>query len=498
MRLLLFFSLAIGIFSACTQENDSVSSNTVLRVPITAIPDLELKRGNEINANKVIDNVFEHLVGVDESLSPIPEVASRWTIRRETNEIEFEIDRNKRFHDGSPVRSQDVLNSILEAFKNKNEILSQFKALGGCIQRTSCDGFQTLDDSRFVIRIQNKNYPLLMKKLASAKGCIVKKMDGNYLGTGPYKIVRIGDDQIIAERFDARAKFQKIIYQKLDSETAINKFLKEELDTITDVESQVNRSVLPKGLSYSQKIAGTYALVFSFKHGIFRKKENRLAVASVIDPIAFHEYAGGEDIPAGGMIPRGYVGHREKRHLIDLEMARALIEKNTTLQERNVVLGAREKFKGNMAVEKYLVGRFKDIGLNLQVQFLPFNDVLRGFREGHLHMILKGDSPINFDPSTTFDGYLGRIIEKFSGYYSPTLNRLLIDYENQTAKDHQLRVLHQMEDTFFADIPAIPLFYPVFTTWYRRGLSVKNSENMSVKFWDFSYQDVQIANLVRK
>ncbi len=498
MHFLFLYTLIVGLLLGCTKERSSPDHDLTLRVPITAIPDLDRERGNEVNANKVVDNVFEHLVGVDQSLSPFPEVASKWTIRHDKSEIEFEIDQNKRFHDGSPVLTQDVLNSLLEAYRNKNEILSQFKSLEGCLQKPSCDGFHTIDRTRFVLRIRNKNYPLLMKKLASAKGCIVKRVGGNYFGTGPYKIAQVDRDQIVAEKFDDRAIFKKIIYQKADSDTALRMFLKGELDTISDIESSIPRKDLPDGLSFSQKIAGTYALVFSFKRPVFKKVENRLAVASVIEQERFHEYAPGDDIPAGGMIPRGYFGHRSKTHSQDVASAKQLIEKHTLATQRIVILGAREKFRGNKAVEEYLVDRFKGIGLKLKVEFVSFDEVLRGFRDGRFDMIMKGDSPINFDPSTSFDGYVGEEMREFSGYHSPALNRLLLTYEGQTAKEDQLKTLHAMEDVFAKEIPAIPLFYPVFTTWFRKGLTVQNAENISVKFWDFSYHDVRVASVVRK
>jgi len=490
--------LCAGLLTACSSEKTQLPSNSVLRIPITASPDLLLSHGNEVNSNKIVDNIFERLIDLDESLAPVPAVASRWTIHNKNNEIEFEIDTSKRFHDGSKVRSQDVLNSFLRAYKSQKEILSQVRSLDGCLEKSSCEGFQTLSDSRFKIGVKNSNYPLLMKKLASAEASIIKESNGLYLGTGPYRIAQMNADQVVAEQFDNRAAFQKIIFHKVDAENAVKMFESGELDVISDLEFPVKKASLIPDLTYSQKIAGTYALVFNFKRKVFKKKENRLAVASIIDPVVYRDYAGGQDIAASGMIPVGYLGHSKKRHLVNLEAAARLIEKNTTPQERTVILAAREKFKGNKALEDYLVSRFHKVGLKLDIQFIPFEKVLSGFREGRFDMILKGDAPVNFDSSTAFDGYTGQKTIELAGYNSPALNRLLSEYEKETAKDKQLAILEKMETTFAEEIPAIPLFYPVFTTWYRRGLLVSNTENISVKFWNFSYQGVKVASLVRK
>lgn len=494
----LFLPLVLLMLTAACKSNQRADRvDQVLRVPITAMPDLELKRGNEINANKVVDNVFEHLVGLDESLSPVPEIARKWIIRNHSSEVEFEIDPTKHFHNGSPVTSEDVLNTFLEAYRNENEVLSQFKSLEGCKLSSSCDGFRVIDSSRFIIRLKNKNFALLMKKLASAKAVIVKKIGDKYIGTGPYKLSEINADGIILDRADDRANFDKIHLVRIGAEDSLQKFLKREVDVLSDVESSVNQDSIPAHTAYTKKIAGTYSLVFDQKQSIFKNRENRRAVALAIDTHDFHRHEKSENIPAGGLVPKGYLGFSEKRHALDRVKARSLILGNTTLSQRTVKLGVRNKFKGNRAIEEYLTSAFRDISLNLQIVFLPFDQVLKDFREGKLDMVLKGDAPINFDPSTAFDAYVGKQMQKFSGYNGHQLADLMSAYEDALDDSQKIKLLSKMEAVFHEDVPAVPLFYAVATTWYRPGLSVRNAGSVSVRFWNFSYQDVYQGRLVR-
>src|SRR5665213_356665 len=96
-QILMIFVLALY---GCNKSGKSYYDESVFRVPITAMPGLELERGDSVNANKVTDNVYERLIRVDESLSPVPEIASDWKIDATRNEVEFTIGANKRFHDG--------------------------------------------------------------------------------------------------------------------------------------------------------------------------------------------------------------------------------------------------------------------------------------------------------------------------------------------------------------------------------------------------------------
>ncbi len=472
------------------------SSGDIFRVPISAIPDLELKYGDDINGNKIVANVFERLVSLDESLAPVPDLAASWKITADKNEIEFQIKSTKRFHDGSTVTSTDVLNSFIRSAKNTSKFTSQFQSFEDCVQGAPCVSFKILSPTRFILRLNGRNFELLMKNLASAEASIMKKVGDRYYGTGPYKITQIDVEQIVAEKFDDRAQFKKIIFRKTTPDGAIKMFLAGEVDTISDLESPISKTLVTNN-PYIRKIGGTYALVFQCDRGIFRKKENRLAVASAINIDELQRISERDSIPAGGMIPRGYVGYTEKRHPLNVEMAQKLISRNTNLTERKVTLGVRETLTGSKAFKQYLVSVFKNIGLELEIRSMSFDAMLRDIRLRKIDMILKGEAPVNFDPSTSFIGYANGLSQRLQGYTSKELASLFSEYQSKTTKPEQIETLKKMEAAFFDDVPAIPLFYPIFTTWYRPGLHIKNEGSLTVKFWDFSYQDIQGTAVVR-
>ncbi|MDB5036775.1 MAG: ABC-type dipeptide transport system, periplasmic component [Bacteriovoracaceae bacterium] len=491
--LILFFAF---VFASCTKSNVQTSEIGVLNVPITAIPDLELKYGDDINGNKVVDNVFDRLVSLDERLAPVPELSTSWRVISDRNEIEFEIGSEKRFHDGSLVTSLDILNSFVRSAKNKGKFTSQLEAFEDCMERKSCSGFKILSPTRFVLKLKNKNFELLMKNLASAEASVMKKVNGRYIGTGPYKITEINNDKIVTERFDAQAQFEKIVYKKIKPENQLKIFLSGGIDTISNLDSEVSKALLSNS-SYIQKLAGTYTLVFQCARGIFKNRENRLAVANAINIDELQKKFEGEGIPAGGMIPSGYVGYTSKRHPFNVKKAREIISKNTKKTERKVILGIRETSKDSQILDKYLIDAFKNIGLTLEIKSMPFDAMLRDIRLRKVDMILKGEAPTNFDPSTSFVVYANGLSQRLQGYQNKNLSHLFLKYQNKTEKGEQIEILNKMEAAFFKDAPAIPLFYPVFTTWYRPGLHIKNEGGLSIKFWDFSYRDVRRTSMVR-
>lgn len=497
MKLKLPFLILSVAFAACSKPQVQESHQTVFRVPITAIPGLELKHGSSVNSNKVIDNIFEQIVSIDESLAPVPSLARSWKINVEKREVEFEIESSRKFHDGSSVTSQDVFNSLLKSRDNKSEVTSQILAFDQCAPNKVCPGFKILDLTHFIIKLKDRNFPLLMKSFANASASIMKKIDGRYIGTGPYKIDQISGEAITVSRFDDRAHFSAIIYRKIDSKNTLRMFLDGEIDTLTDFDFQASMGKPSSDYPSLKKMAGTYSLVFQVEKGIFKKRENRLAIAKAVDVLEFQKRSKREGIPAGGIIPKGYPGYTEKGESLNIKQAKVLIAHNTEADNRKVILGLGDCLKGSEDLEKYLINTFEEIGLSLEIKYLPFNELLEEVRLRKLDIILKGEAPVNFDPSTLFIGYVNGNSERLQGYKNTAIKSLFSEYQSKTDKTSQAKILKKIQKIFLEDIPLIPVFYPIVTTWFSPRLQVKNAGALSLKFWNFSYQDIYPNTLLQ-
>jgi peptide/nickel transport system substrate-binding protein len=61
-----------------------------------------------------LSQVYEGLIGVDSNLEVVPRLAVAWRLVEPTT-WEFELRRNVRFHDGTPLTAADVVFSIARA-----------------------------------------------------------------------------------------------------------------------------------------------------------------------------------------------------------------------------------------------------------------------------------------------------------------------------------------------------------------------------------------------
>jgi peptide/nickel transport system substrate-binding protein len=153
----------------------------------------------------VTDQIFNGLVGLDEQLGPVPELAEGWTIDDEGRTYRFALRQDVRWHDGVPFTSADVKFTFEEALLKYHSRTRA--ALEGVIER-----IDTPDAHTVVFRLARPYGPLL-QRLDVVEASIIPRhqYDGHDLlsgeptrspiGTGPFRFVSYAPaDRLVLER----------------------------------------------------------------------------------------------------------------------------------------------------------------------------------------------------------------------------------------------------------------------------------------------------------
>ena len=251
--------------------------------------------------HNVTDQIFNGLVGLDDNLNPVPELAASWEIGDGGKVYTFKLVPNVKWHDGAPFTSADVRFTFEQA-------LLKFHARTKAALESVLAGIDTPDDGTVVFRFKQP-YGSLLQRLDVVEASIIPKhiYDGKEvdkdpanlkpIGTGPFRFVEYGKgDHVTLERNPNyfrpdRPYFDKAIYRIIPNATTATQALEQgEVDYLGSVQgSDLDRLRANKGLTLVQGFGGSGGsvcqdvLIPNLTKAPFDKPEVRRAFYQAID-----------------------------------------------------------------------------------------------------------------------------------------------------------------------------------------------------------------------
>jgi peptide/nickel transport system substrate-binding protein len=157
------------------------------------------------NTHPVTDQIFNGLVGLDEQLNPVPELAESWSIEDSGRAYRFALRRGVTWHDGAPFTSADV------KFTFENALLKYHSRTRAALEPL-ITSIETPDEGTVVLRLKHP-YSALLQRLDVVEASIIPKhrFQGvdlmkpagppQPIGTGPFRFVSDApSDRIVLER----------------------------------------------------------------------------------------------------------------------------------------------------------------------------------------------------------------------------------------------------------------------------------------------------------
>lgn len=447
-----------------------------------------------------VDKIYSGLVGLDEDLNVVPEVAERWEVSADGTVYTFYLRPDVYFHSGRAATAEDFKYSIERACDPATrspvartylgDIVGVHERLDG--EASEVRGVEVVNRATVRITIQSPRASFLAK-LTYPTGFFVARENvasgSNWwhepVGTGPFRLVEWDSDQLVLERNDryyASLGDVRTVTYVHSGGSPVTMYELGELDAapvgtnnierVLDPANPLHHEVQVTPQLYTQYV-GFNVQMPPFDDPLVRKAfalaTNRQGIADV-----FFRRA---RVPAKGILPPGMPGYDKEFQAIPFDPAQA---KEALEASRYgsadalppITLTVTGEGETNQFAE-LLAGMYEEtLGVRLQVEQVDWTTYLRELNVRKYQMFTLAWAADYPDPENFLETQFHSHSELNStGYGNPEVDDLLEQARVEMDSDRRLQLYRQAEQTIVDDVPWIPLFHGVDYTLVKPYLS---------------------------
>lgn len=442
--------------------------------------------------------IFSPLVDLDKEGKPVPILADSWDTSKDQMTYTFNLRKNAKFSDGSPVTADDVaftLTLLHDPAYNGYQDISLAAIKGGKEYKEgkaeSIEGIKVLDEQRIEISTEKVNAKALLilggqvlskayygKDYEYGKLDYLKELYSKPLGAGPYVFSKYIPGQEIRytandNYYKGKPKTENLIYKIIDKATSLQQFETGELDyagfpadddTVGQLESLkfANVQVAP---------VNDYGLIYvNNTRPQFKDKEVRQALLYGMDrqkivDVRFKGFGQVADVPVSP-VSWAYNNEGVTQYEFDAGKAKELLDKAGWKIGKN---GIREK-DGIQLKIRYLTAdaedaaipiakeNYSDIGIKFEPEITDFNALVSKLTAKDYDFAAVSTSQI-LDPSDTVEELASNNPNNYVGYSNPKVDKLIQEGLGTLDIDKRKELYHELYKEFTQDPPYILIHY---------------------------------------
>lgn len=433
--------------------------------PITMVP----HGMPELYTLMVQANIYEGLVEFDPGMKVVPLLAEHWETPDPKTWI-FKLRPGITFHDGTPLRAEDVAFSLRRA---KEDTTSALRA--NFVQVAAIEVLDSL-----TLRLTTyRPFPLLLYKLVSvfivpqnkfmAQG--PQAWERAPIGSGPYRL-QANEPQgpLVLSAYPGywggKPQFQEIRFLETSDLAEITRLLgnRGSPAIVPHLDQAAARTLTAVSKKYSiQHRPGLVLryLAMRWARKPFQDQRVRQAISLSIDRRSLvDEFCYGYATPANQPVPITVFGYNDQLAPLayDPGLAGELLKQAGYHQGLDLTLLLPSQRE---AVGRILADQMKPAGIRLHLSLVSRDDFFRSLDTAGFFYI--GYSSISGDASDLLDEALhsksgGYGVSNYGGYSNPEVDRLIEISDTCFSQERRLKLIQRAMKLIYDDMAIIPLF----------------------------------------
>ncbi|MBI3658088.1 MAG: ABC transporter substrate-binding protein [Acidobacteria bacterium] len=462
----------------------------VLRAALQAeVKTLDPVLANNLAEWQLSSLIFDRLVLYDAKGDLRPSLAVEWTSHNNATQWDFLLQKNAKFHDGSPLTAVDIKKSFERLILNQKNPIGKFlaKRLKGAEDYLRGSGSDVaglvIQNPRLLSFQTNTPQPALPEILALLPCSIVKLLPPNaglenngrrglyeLLGSGPFTLApRHEKGRILlrafAEHFSGPPYLDRIeITAKKAGQSPAALFRLGKLDLLDlavadrgslEREKLGTLVVNPRSTSLLLGVNATLPL--------FKRVEAREAIARAIDRnIILRVLLKSDGQLATGIIPPelgDFAALREKP-IYQADLAERMFSANgATIGERTITVITRSQDDYAQPIAQRIAVNLRDLGLRAQAEPLSADEFDARRQSRKFDLFLDGFPMPALDSALNLRVFLMQYSDMMTPERAAEADALISRAELLTDYDERNRLLYQAEKQLLDDYSVIPIFH---------------------------------------
>ncbi len=482
---------AAGVLPGCSSGGDEASGEKVFRwAQANADLPFDMQRSTDSTCSTIAEAVVEGLLYWNDDLELECALAAEMpTWSDDGLALTVKLKQGVKFHNGADLTAEDVKFTFERLFTPSTGSLTTYMydiiegaqdMLDGMTAELS--GLEIVDDYTVVFHVTTPYASFLQNLGLSFVGIFPHEacaeagsdwgIDGNLIGTGPYKFVSGDGSQIVLEKNaeyhgDEPALDRVEITFIDDVNTKLMSFKNGEIDAC-DLDSSLldqykdDPDVSPR-ITYYDTL-GTYFIVMNLQNEVFQDVRVRQALSLAINREEFVEtMLAGAGVPAFGFLAPGIPGNLEEQESVfpyDPEEAKRLLAEAGAEGISFTATCASSSVSTMLtAIQSY----WEAVGVHMEIEQIDGGVYTTDQAAGNLQCVLQSWFPLyaNAD-NNMYTFFHSSVASQKSSFYSNPDFDALMDQARTELDDAARAELYRKADHILTweDYACLPVYYP--------------------------------------
>lgn len=473
-----------------------------LRLSMEAPATLDPSLSASVYESLPVNQLFDGLVSMDSSVGLRPALAQTWSLSPDGRVYRFQLRRDARFHDGTPVTAADVAFTIrrqLCPVRGQRTLVSPYleiivgaKAFASGQSRL-LPGVEILDRHTLEIRLE-RPYPMFLEVLAVdglkivPRGAVEAMGEAGFarspVGSGPFRLHGWEDERLVLEANRSYFgdtphldRLEIVFPGEGERDGGASRFFAGEIDVLEPRNEQLERlSDDPRFELHRYQELSLAFLGFSALESPLDRIEVRQAIAHAIDRRALVDLAPVVRREAVGILPPGMLAYSPDPKALshDPRRARLLLDRSGFGPDAPVPAIALYTTASGPAAARVLDAVRADleaVGIPIDVRRVPWSELVVRIERGTAPAFLLAWVADMNDPDAFLRGLLDAEGSGVGfGLRDPETEDLLEAGLRELNPTERTRIYRNLERRVLSRAPMVPLYHSLGTVATRRGV----------------------------